>query len=112
MRRVALLLIRLYQRHLSPRKGYACAWRAATGRHSCSVVSYRAIARAGLLRGLLVTRRQFARCWAANMQLPRRPTAGFPYYQRGDCDIDCGSLLDITDCCDGFDLFRRRRSRR
>ncbi|MBX9296140.1 membrane protein insertion efficiency factor YidD [Chromobacterium vaccinii] len=50
-KRLALWLIRIYQRQLSPRKGYGCAYRAATGRSGCSGLAYRAIRRHGLRRG-------------------------------------------------------------
>ncbi|VEB44117.1 Uncharacterised protein [Chromobacterium violaceum] len=48
---LALCLIRIYQRHLSPRKGFGCAYRAGTGRAGCSGLAFRAIRRYGLRRG-------------------------------------------------------------
>jgi len=50
-RDLALLAITLYQRHLSPYKGFRCAYALHTGRASCSRLGYRAIRRHGL-RGL------------------------------------------------------------
>jgi putative component of membrane protein insertase Oxa1/YidC/SpoIIIJ protein YidD len=50
--RCALAAIRAYQRHLSPRKGFSCALRGATGGRSCSAYGYRAIALCGLGKGL------------------------------------------------------------
>ena len=60
---VSLGLIGAYQRHLSPRKGY-CSPTEPGGR-SCSSYGHAAIARAGLLRGLLLLRRRFRLCAAA-----------------------------------------------
>jgi putative component of membrane protein insertase Oxa1/YidC/SpoIIIJ protein YidD len=48
-----LTLIRLYQRHVSPRKGFACAYRVHTGCASCSHLGYRAIRRYGVWQGLV-----------------------------------------------------------
>lgn len=57
---LALRAIALYQRHLSPRKGYCCALHAAGHGRSCSAYGYRAIARGGVLNGLVLLRRRFA----------------------------------------------------
>ena len=56
--RWALRAIRAYQRHLSPRKGFCCAHRGATGGDSCSAHGYRVIARCGLRKGLRLLRRR------------------------------------------------------
>lgn len=49
---LALAAIRGYQRWLSPRKGFCCAFRAATGGDSCSRYGCRVIERFGLRCGL------------------------------------------------------------
>lgn len=91
MRRIALLLIRLYKRLLSPNKGFSCAYRAITGRHSCSTFGYRVIDRAGTIMGLRLIRRRLARCSMAYQTLPRRePTLPRPRYQAGHCDLSIG----------------------
>ncbi len=36
MQRLVLWAIEVYQRHLSPRKGFSCAYRCHTGHASCS----------------------------------------------------------------------------
>jgi len=38
---LALWAIRAYQRHLSPWKGFRCAYRVLTGRDSCSAYGYK-----------------------------------------------------------------------
>lgn len=117
-RSAALLAIRLYQRHLSPRKGYGCAYRLHTGRASCSSCGHRAISRHGLRTGLRLILRRTARCSQVNRQhrqhlaLPRRPNAA----QRGDCDLGCdlpcdpcepggrglSRACDFLSCCDCY----------
>lgn len=96
MKTLALQAIRLYQRHLSPRKGFACAYRACTGGASCSELAYRAIRRYGLPGGLRVLDARLARCRLASA-VQRRRTA-WPRAQAGDCDCDlpCSPL----DACD------------
>ncbi len=115
---MALAAIRLYRRHLSPRKGFRCAWGATTGRDSCSGVGLRAVRRAGWWRGSMLLRRQFDRCLLAGAA---GTTDGGPYRrlrplanQRGDCDLGCGGCIDsgcaetaaraldclsLADCC-------------
>lgn len=118
---MALAAIRLYRRHVSPRKGFRCAWGVATGRDSCSGVGLRAVRRAGWRRGALLLRRQFDRCLLAGAA-PAGATEAGRYRrlrplaaQRGDCDIGCDGCpdgfcadiavkafdcLDFADCCD------------
>lgn len=103
--RLALWAIRLYQRHLSPYKGFACAWRAAGGRDGCSGYGYRVIARHGLRTGLALLRRQLQRCGQAHERaLAARPAlAPNPrlHHQRGECDLlpcDCGRPPGVGRC--------------
>ena len=55
-------LIELYQRYVSPYKGFRCAYRAHRGRHSCSEFGKRALARGGVAGFWPLLRRRFARC--------------------------------------------------
>ena len=45
LRYLALCAIRFYQRHLSPKKGFGCAYRIVYGGCGCSDVGYRLIRR-------------------------------------------------------------------
>jgi putative component of membrane protein insertase Oxa1/YidC/SpoIIIJ protein YidD len=65
----AVAAIVFYQRHLSPHKGYCCAYRAHTGRCSCSEFARRFVLRAGCWRLLHVLPRRFAKCRAAHLAL-------------------------------------------
>jgi putative component of membrane protein insertase Oxa1/YidC/SpoIIIJ protein YidD len=91
--RFALRAIRSYQRHLSPRKGFTCAHRGATGGDSCSTYGYRVVKRCGLRIGLRLLRRRLNACGSQ-----QRFGGGPLSYQHGDCDpgIDadcCGDVL-------------------
>lgn len=103
MRELALTAIGVYQRYVSPHKGFCCAYRARTGRASCSALGARAIRRWGLRRGLAVLKLRLRRCGEVyrecriDVPLPRLATAS----QRGHCDVDLG--LD-DGCCDAADV--------
>lgn len=108
LRSLALAAIRAYQRHVSPHKGYRCAYSVHTGRSGCSGLGYRAIRCKGLFTGLLILRRRLLRCAAVHRQAhphsdgPYRPYRRPPVAQRGDCDLPCvvtsgGASLDLAD---------------
>lgn len=111
----ALGSIRVYQRHVSPLKGFSCAYSVHTGRCGCSELGYRAIRRFGLAKGWQVLRERMAMCGLAyrhHAPTRRRPLAR----ERGDCDCDlpfdlpCDlnftptrgklDLCDVLSCCD------------
>jgi putative component of membrane protein insertase Oxa1/YidC/SpoIIIJ protein YidD len=103
MKRIALAAITLYRRHLSPRKGFSCAFRVHTGRDSCSAYGHRVIERFGLRIGQALLRRRMAACseqyWrhrpqqASGLAAPWRaaPRQG---PQAGFCDVPC----DVPNC--------------
>lgn len=98
MKTLLLWAIRVYQRHVSPYKGFRCAYRAHTGRAGCSALGYRAVRRHGALAGLVVLRRRLHRCGVAHRRYsvpPPRPLR----HQRGDCDLPCDGPCDLP--CDG-----------
>jgi len=105
--RAALLAaIGLYRRHVSPRKGFSCAYRVHVGGCSCSALGLRAISRHGAWRGLGVLRLRLRECRAAAEVARARPRAGVPHAQAGfiDCDLPCdASCVDASclgDVCD------------
>lgn len=65
MKTFAIAAIDGYQRFISPYKGFSCAHRVRTGGASCSRFAKRAIARLGLVAGVLVTIRRFEACAAS-----------------------------------------------
>lgn len=98
LRFMALRAITLYQRHLSPSKGFSCAYRVHTGCQSCSVLGYRAIRRFGVWRGLGTLRERFERCRAVHRRHPAFPRV--PKGQAGFCDASCDLPCDVgvSDC--------------
>ena len=110
MRMLLLLFIRLYQVLWSPYKGFRCAYRARTGRQSCSTFGFAAIDRHGAIVGLLLLQRRFRKCAnAADLNVARRRAparqAGYCDLPIGDCDVGHGchgtDLLDCAPCDDG-----------
>ncbi len=86
---LALWAIRLYQRWISPRKGFRCAYRAYTGHASCSALGYRAIRRFGVAGGITVLNSRLHKCGVAHRRYrpsPHPMLAG----QAGFIDCDCG----------------------
>ncbi len=125
LRSTALGAIRLYQRYVSPHKGFVCAYRVHTGRCGCSQLGYRAIRRFGLGKGWFVLQQRTALCGVAHRRHnPARPRP--PARERGDCDCDlpCDldlfssrgklGLCDVVSCCDagGCDWPSRKDKRR
>jgi uncharacterized protein len=98
MKTLALLMIRGYQRCLSPYKGYRCAYSVHTGRCGCSGIGYRAIRLYGLVQGLGVLRERLAVCSHMHhthmhrTQLSARPVLS---KQAGVCDVGC---VDVGSC--------------
>lgn len=110
---LACWLIGVYQRYVSPRKGFCCAYRVRHRRRdSCSQYARRAIGKLGVLTGVCLLRRRFDKCHYAkrvlDYQTPRReeakkrPAAG----NGSSCSSsDCASGCDPgvpADVCDGI----------
>ena len=74
-RRGVVAAIDLYQRRLSPRKGFTCAHLAAGGTRSCSAVIRAIVADKGLVAGFVPTVAQFAACARAASTLRSGPQA-------------------------------------
>jgi putative component of membrane protein insertase Oxa1/YidC/SpoIIIJ protein YidD len=111
--RLALAAIGGYQRHFSPRKGYACAHRVAHGGTGCSGYAKAAIADLGLLRSIPAIRQRFADCRDAAEELrdakrKREKDKWYDHCSAGcdcspGCDLPlrgCGKKADMTPDCD------------
>ena len=114
VRGLALAAIGVYQRYVSPYKGFCCAYRTHTGRASCSALGARVIRRHGLLAGGVLLRQRMKRCGEVHRQF--HPTRPRPLAaQRGDCDVGCDApgdgcdSCDVCDGCDGCDWPQRQR---
>lgn len=123
MKKILLFAITLYQKYLSPYKGYSCAYRIyhknngvkCTG---CSGYGYKVIQRFGVITGLaLLNRRLFDCHYLAEINKQKKQM----YYSKQsgfvDCDLDCGDCdfncksNDCGDCgCDFIeDVFDKKK---
>lgn len=107
MKSIALAAIALYRRHLSPRKGFSCAYRVHTGRDSCSAYGQRVIERYGLRTGLALLRRRMVACGAQHRRHRPQQTSGVvaprraaPRHglQAGFCDLPGDVSCEIPSC--------------
>jgi putative component of membrane protein insertase Oxa1/YidC/SpoIIIJ protein YidD len=85
MKHFALALIRLYQRYLSPYKGFCCAYRTHTGCASCSTLGFRAIRRYGVTDGMAVLKKRLHRCGVAYRRFAVTPPLRSK--QAGFCEV-------------------------
>ncbi len=70
---ISLGLIAVYQRHISPHKGFCCAYRVHTGRISCSEFGRRAISKMGFVDGLKLLGQRFNACAVSAKALGENP---------------------------------------
>ncbi|TCV84072.1 membrane protein insertion efficiency factor YidD [Sulfurirhabdus autotrophica] len=97
MKRLALLFIVIYQRHISPHKGFTCAYRSHTGQASCSALGFRAIQRFGVLGGIGILQKRLEKCSATHH---RNVVAHLDWHRQGGfCDLPCDLPCD-TSCLD------------
>jgi len=97
--RAALHAIHGYQRLLSPRKGYACAYRILLGGTGCSGFARQAMLEARLIRALPAIRARFSACHDAAEELrePRKRKGGASNCVRVRDACDC-SACSILPC--------------
>ncbi|HLO86270.1 MAG TPA: membrane protein insertion efficiency factor YidD [Nostocaceae cyanobacterium] len=95
-RKAAISSIRSYQKHISPRKGFACACRIIYG-ESCSERIKNIIQEVGLFNAGPLARQQFALCRNASLLIKTQ-------YSSRDCD-DASLLINTyysvnkSNCC-------------
>ena len=100
-RALLLAAIRGYKRHMSPRKGFACAYRVHEGCASCSTLGLRAVSRYGAWRGLGVLRLRLEQCrLVAGEQRARRFTPALAQAGFIDCDLPCDASCVDGSACD------------
>ena len=107
---LALAAVKLYQRYVSPFKGFSCAYRIQTGRASCSGHGCRVIERYGILLGLKLIQRRLDQCGQKYRQHvnANKQRANLPVYHRhqagfcdAGCDIGACDVGDLGSCaCD------------
>ena len=94
MRSLALTAIGLYQRYISPRKGFTCAYRLHTRRSGCSGFGYRAIRRYSVVRGIQLIRARTLLCGVVHRHSLQHAQSPKLRHQQGFCDVGC----DGTGC--------------
>ncbi|GHG09010.1 hypothetical protein GCM10017783_21990 [Deinococcus piscis] len=97
---LALGSIRLYQRYLSPYKGFRCACAALHGGESCSAAVSRIIRTQGLRAGRQGITAQFQQCRAAHDAILRgAPLTGGLSPQAGMRGVFCCGPIPIPFRC-------------
>jgi len=76
--RMGVAMIEAYQRHLSPRKGFRCAYGALHGTGTCSSIGKRFMREQGFLRFFKLMPMQFAACKVAATALNLQMKTGAP----------------------------------
>lgn len=74
--RAADASIRFYQRRISPRKGWTCAYLVANGGRSCSAAVRDIVRTRGVLRGAAPTLARFLACYQAATSPARTDVRG------------------------------------
>jgi putative component of membrane protein insertase Oxa1/YidC/SpoIIIJ protein YidD len=98
MQRLVLGLIGLYQRYLSPYKGFRCAHAYLHQGESCSEAVKRLIQQEGLLKSRAHIRCRFQACRQAFIELQQNPQRRQPDKSKNHCDKACDCLPDLA--CD------------
>jgi len=111
---VSIQLIEIYQKYISPNKGFSCAYRIYQRGESCSQYAKRQIRKQGLLKALPLIRSRFQDCKVASLtQQNRGYSVGYQqdlfghiqgkYMIVPKADADCGSVClgcaDVVACC-------------
>lgn len=133
LKKISLALISLYQKYISPYKGFKCAHGMYTSEITCSSYGKKVISKFGLFTGLKLLNRRFIDCRWSSEKLKKENkinavsdykryifVGGKRINQNGDCDCggcdiagdiipDCGSVDSkgnscISDVCDISDL--------
>lgn len=105
MRPFFIFLITLYQRYISPYKGFRCAYGCYHQTLSCSGMVKNIIAEHGLIAGWPLIKQQFAACRLAYETLQQeddRNNRRNNRRRRQRQKRDCGTRIDACDC--GLDL--------
>ncbi len=92
--KLSIHTITLYQRYLSPYKGYCCAYRVYTGEDSCSQYAKIAIAEHGLFSAFPLIKEQFDRCSFAAEEIQKK--------QKNKKKDNLDTCSDCTAGCDTF----------
>jgi len=109
MNRLAIFLINIYQRFISPRKGFRCAYGALHGNGTCSQRIKDIICQFGVVGGYKKIKQQFSNCKLAYVQLQKNPELDKgkkdrpkKKRRRDQCDFcDCPGSCEPPSSCKG-----------
>lgn len=104
----AAALIRGYQKHISPKKGFSCAYRVLHGKESCSEFIKRTILEQGLIDAIPAAQHRLQACKAANQVLKSKietPDSNKEAQRRhSEREKQCSNNLANTNCLDCTDV--------
>lgn len=96
-----IYLVVLYQRHISPRKGYRCAHAFLHGGDSCSNAVIKILNDKGLIRGFPLIIKRFKACREASAILGNKNKRTKDKYDDGDeCSL-CHNCFSSVSRCEG-----------
>jgi putative component of membrane protein insertase Oxa1/YidC/SpoIIIJ protein YidD len=107
---ISIIAINLYQKYISPHKGFCCAHRVYSGEESCSQYAKSVITQHGLICAIPMIRAQFDRCvFAAEaLKKEKKEKKKSDTEVMGDCacdvgcrSLDCFSSLPLPRSCSG-----------
>jgi len=98
-------MIIFYQKYISPHKGYCCAYRAYSGKNSCSEFAKVTIQENGFIKAILSIKKQFLKCKIAFKEIEKEKkqkdmkdnTANFCVID-GCTSASCEVLTSIKSC--------------
>ncbi|WP_109764878.1 membrane protein insertion efficiency factor YidD [Pleionea mediterranea] len=100
MRHIALCLIVLYQKYISPKKGYRCAHRVLHNGPSCSSYCADNLRRHGFIKSIAKMRWRFRECNEAAMELnERKKNPREKRKQDDDADKACWIAEGLSYAC-------------
>lgn len=102
IRQLAIASISGYQKHISPKKGFACAHRVLYGGESCSQYIKSSIGKFGLFEAVKKSRLRFAACKQANRILKARfnsQSGGAGNDEPKSRDKNCSSSSNCPNNC-------------
>lgn len=112
MKKIIIYSINLYQKYISPYKGFSCAYGVATGKITCSCYGKKVFERFGVIKGYRLLKRRFKDCAICSNELKKRreeirklqSTYSLNNSQRGDIDAGCIEALFDGACDFACDL--------
>lgn len=114
-RSLSTQLIKGYQKYISPKKGFSCAYRVLNGRESCSQYVKRQIREQGLVSAIPLIRQRFQACKSASLVLNTRTRSnGNKDCSMGSVPSNCFVFCTPDDfetaasCCSAFSDANRR----